>query len=131
MAYEPPKKPDTIRVVGICGSVRKGSYTRKALAVALRGAAETGAHTELLDLIEYKLLFAGVGEGAAGKLGLALLRSQVKAADGIILGTPGISWQLQRRAEKRSGPDGIRRVRRQDAGGWWVCRAEKWKLSTL
>src|SRR5580692_3789110 len=34
---------DGILVVGICGSLRPGSYTRMAVNVALRGAAEAGA----------------------------------------------------------------------------------------
>jgi NAD(P)H-dependent FMN reductase len=77
----------TIKVVGICGSLRRGSYTRMALAVTLRGAAETGAGTQLLDLAEYALIFAG-REGESEPESVAALRRQVKDADGIILGTP-------------------------------------------
>src|ERR1700729_1252942 len=77
----------TIKVVGICGSLRKGSYTRMALALALRGAAETGASTQLLDLTEYELMFAG-REGEAEPASVAALRLQVKEAEGIVLGTP-------------------------------------------
>jgi len=58
-----------------------------ALAVALRGAAETGASTQLLDLTEYELMFAG-REGEAEPESVAVLRRQVKEADGIVLGTP-------------------------------------------
>jgi len=76
-----------IQVVGICGSLRRGSYTRMALAVTLRGAAETGADTQLLDLTEYALMFAG-REGEAEPESVAVLRRQVKEADGIVLGTP-------------------------------------------
>jgi len=76
-----------IRVVGICGSLRKGSYTRMALKIALRGAAETGADTELVDLAEYALMFAG-GEGEAEPESVLTLRRRVKEADGVILGTP-------------------------------------------
>ena len=47
----------TIRVVGLSGSLRDGSYTRLAVQVALRGAAELGAETRLLDLRDYELMF--------------------------------------------------------------------------
>ncbi len=77
----------TVQVVGICGSLRKGSYTRLAVNIALRGAAETGAQTTLLDLAEYALMFAGRGDEAEWE-SLRTLRRQVKEADGIVLGTP-------------------------------------------
>jgi NAD(P)H-dependent FMN reductase len=77
----------TILVAGICGSLRKGSYTRMAVNVALRGAAEAGAQTQLVDLVEYGLGFAGIGDGSEPE-GVATMRKLVKAADGIILGTP-------------------------------------------
>lgn len=84
-----PAKPsdDTILVAGICGSLRKGSYTRMAVSVALRGAAEAGARTHLVDLVEFGLGFAGV-DGGPEPEGVAAMRSAVKEADGIILGTP-------------------------------------------
>ena len=84
---EPAEHSETIKVVGICGSLRRGSYTRMALAVALRGAAETGASTQLLDLAEHALIFAG-REGEAEPESVAALRRKVKEADGIVLGTP-------------------------------------------
>jgi len=76
-----------IAVVGICGSLRRGSYTRMAVNAALRGAAEVGAHTQLVDLVEYGLGFAG-REGETEPEGVLKLRRQVKEAEGIILGTP-------------------------------------------
>jgi NAD(P)H-dependent FMN reductase len=81
------EQSDTIVVAGICGSLRQGSYTRMALQVALRGAADAGARTQLLDLAEYSLVFAG-REGEPEPEGVLALRRQVKDADGIILGTP-------------------------------------------
>ncbi len=46
-----------IRVVGINGSLRDGSYTRLAVGLALQGAEEVGAQTQLIDLREYDLIF--------------------------------------------------------------------------
>jgi len=37
-------------IVGICGSLREGSYTRPAIQVALQGAEEVGAQTQLVYL---------------------------------------------------------------------------------
>ena len=41
-----------IRVVGINGSLRDGSYTCLAVKLALQGAEEVGAQTQLIDLRE-------------------------------------------------------------------------------
>ena len=78
-----------VRVVGINGSLREGSYTRLALKLALQGAQEVGARTQLLELRDYELVFCN------GKLGddeappdVLRLRQAVRDAQGIILGTP-------------------------------------------
>jgi multimeric flavodoxin WrbA len=42
-----------IVVAGICGSIRRGSYTRMAVQIALQGAQEAGAQTRLIDLKDY------------------------------------------------------------------------------
>ncbi|MFA9477896.1 NADPH-dependent FMN reductase [Phycisphaerales bacterium AB-hyl4] len=78
-----------VTVVAIVGSLRRGSHTRMALEVALQGAAEAGARTQLIDLRQYQLAFAD-GEAEEGQQpeGLRRLRRDVSQADGIILGTP-------------------------------------------
>ena len=78
-----------IRVVGISGSLRAGSYTRLAVQIALRGAAELGAETRLLDLRDYALMFCNgrVNEETCPP-DVLRLRSDLRAAQGIILGTP-------------------------------------------
>jgi len=82
-----------IKIVAICGSLRTASYTRMALNIALEGAKEAGAEVELLDLREYKLVFCGSNVDEAGQevdypADVFALRDHVKAAHGIILGTP-------------------------------------------
>ncbi|MEO2055251.1 MAG: NAD(P)H-dependent oxidoreductase [Nitrospira sp.] len=47
---------DGVLVVGICGSLRPGSYSHSALRIALKGAQEVGAATKLIDLREYQLI---------------------------------------------------------------------------
>jgi NAD(P)H-dependent FMN reductase len=82
------QKEYTIQVTGISGSLRAGSYTRRAVESALQGAAESGAETRLIDLNDYNLSFR-VGKDEAGDTsGVSRLREQIKQADGIILGTP-------------------------------------------
>ncbi|MCJ7558112.1 MAG: NAD(P)H-dependent oxidoreductase [Gammaproteobacteria bacterium] len=76
-------------VVGICGSLRKDSYTRMALKVALEGAQEFGVKTDLIDLRGYNLVFCdGNQDENAYPEDVHKLRSEVAAAQGIILGTP-------------------------------------------
>jgi NAD(P)H-dependent FMN reductase len=85
MADALPKEP-LVRIAGISGSRRPGSYTRMAVDAALHGAAEVNATTELIDLAEFELAFAGA-DGDKGPDFERLSRA-VKEADGIILGTP-------------------------------------------
>ncbi|MCB0231283.1 MAG: NAD(P)H-dependent oxidoreductase, partial [Anaerolineae bacterium] len=78
-----------LRVVAICGSLRPGSFTRKALTIALEGAREQGAETYLLDLADYDLpLCNGSKDAASYGPDVARLRQEIGAATGIILGTP-------------------------------------------
>ncbi len=78
-----------ILIVGIVGSLRQQSYTRMAVTIALRGAAEKGARVQLVDLRHYALPFCdGSGNEADEFPDVARLRAEVAAAQGIILGTP-------------------------------------------
>jgi len=82
------EKEPTIFVVGICGSLRIGSYTRRAVECALVGAAETGAQTQLIDLSEYQLVFRAGKDETGYPNDVFRLRQVVKDATGVILGTP-------------------------------------------
>lgn len=78
-----------LRIAGICGSLREGSYTRLALQVALQGAEEVGAQTRLIYLRDYDLTFCdGRRDGETYPQDVIRLRHEVQAAQGIILGTP-------------------------------------------
>jgi len=79
----------SIQVAGICGSLRKGSFAKMALQVALEGAKEAGAQTRLIDLSEYQLIFCDGKEDESGyPKDVFKLREDVKVAHGIILATP-------------------------------------------
>jgi FMN reductase len=75
-------------VVAICGSLRRGSYTRLALEIALQGAQEVGAQTRLIDLQDYQLVFCGKEDESAYPEDVFRLRREVRQAQVIILGTP-------------------------------------------
>jgi NAD(P)H-dependent FMN reductase len=79
---------DPIRIVGLCGSLRKGSYTQMSISIALQGAEEIGAQTHLIDLRAYNLVFCDGGNDSTYPEDVFRLRREIKQAQGIILGTP-------------------------------------------
>ncbi len=84
-----PTNTQRIQVVGICGSLRKDSYTRMALRVALQGAEETGVYAQLIDLRDYNLVFCdGSKDESSYPADVFRLRETVRQAQGIILATP-------------------------------------------
>ena len=83
------RSAEELLVVGICGSLRTGSYTRMALGIALQGAQEVGARTQLIDLREYQLNHCdGKEDESQYPEGVFRLRSEVAQAQGLILATP-------------------------------------------
>ena len=78
-----------VRVVGICGSLRLGSYTLRTVRAALAGAEELGVRTQLIQLSDYDLVFCdGNTNEEAYPEDVFRLRREVAAAHGVILGTP-------------------------------------------
>src|ERR1039457_6864603 len=79
-----------IRIAGVCGSLRQGSYTKMALTIALKAAAgASSCETHLIDLREFNLPFAdGSRDGANASADVRRLRERIKNADGVIIGTP-------------------------------------------
>lgn len=84
----PSASENPIRVAALCGSLRSGSCTRQALAVALEGARETGAEVELIDLNDYELVFCRGDDDQEVPDDVLRLRTTIKASHGLILGTP-------------------------------------------
>lgn len=78
-----------VYVVGLCGSLRQGSTTHAALAIALNGAETAGAVVELLDLNDYSLVFHGSTEDESKyPADVFKLKQKILQADGVLLGTP-------------------------------------------
>lgn len=82
------RNDDHVRIGGICGSLRDGSYTRLAVQLALEGARETGAEIELIDLRSYELIFCAGDENGEEPADVERLRATVRSCNGLILGTP-------------------------------------------
>jgi FMN reductase len=77
------------QIVGISGSIRPGSYTTMAVALALKGAEELKCETKLINLRDYELLFCDGKEGESKfPKDIFRLREEIRQAHGIILGTP-------------------------------------------
>ncbi|MGF1590066.1 MAG: NADPH-dependent FMN reductase [Pleurocapsa sp.] len=77
-----------VKVVGILGSLRADSYSAKALQEAIKRVQALGVEAEILDLREMKLPFCDGGSEYPDYPDVEILRSKVKAADGLILATP-------------------------------------------
>src|SRR5262245_22105975 len=91
-----PAKDESVevRVIGLAGSLRARSATRMAVQLVLRGAEEAGASVEVMDLAALDLPFLGrenVGDGART---VERFRARLRAADGIVLGSPEIHGSL-------------------------------------
>jgi len=79
---------DSIRVTGICGSLSVDGTTKKALAIALKGAAEYNAETTLLELRDFNLVFYGSIPQDEYPPDVLRLRQALQDSKGIILATP-------------------------------------------
>lgn len=78
-----------MKVIGLSGSIREGSHTRKAVEIALQGAKDAGLETELLDFRDYELpLCDAVYHDEHAPVAVKRLREKLREADGLILGTP-------------------------------------------
>jgi len=81
-------------VVGLAGSLRPGSATQMAVRCALLGAEKVGAKAQLLDLASYDLPFLGRDQEPAGRNAVERFLGDIRAADGIILGSPELHGSL-------------------------------------
>jgi len=79
---------ESIRITGVCGSLNADGATRKALAIALKGAAEYNAETSLLELRDFNLVFCGSVPQDEYPPDVFKLRQTIKNSQGIILATP-------------------------------------------
>jgi len=76
------------RVVAVSGSLRDGSYTKAALQYALDAAGTAGVETDLIDLTEVDLPLYDPDRATEDAGDAAELLARVRAADGVLLGSP-------------------------------------------
>jgi FMN reductase len=77
-----------VKIVGIAGSLRSGSYSQQALEIAAQRVKALGAEVEILDLRTMNLPFCDGGDEYSDYPDVARLSQTVKEADGLILATP-------------------------------------------
>jgi hypothetical protein len=111
-AVEKEQRP--YQVVGISGSIRPGSYTTLAVALALTGAEELQCETKLINLRDYQLLFCdGKEDEAQFPKDVFRLRSQLAK----LTQRGGLKRSLLRGLEIA----GVQRIRhRRDVNPLWT-----------
>ncbi len=77
-----------VKIVGIGGSLRPGSYTQLGLQVAAQRVAALGTEVEILDLRQMQLPFCTGAKEYPGYPDVQRLRDTVGNSDGLILATP-------------------------------------------
>ncbi len=77
-----------VKIVGIGGSLRAGSYSQLALTTAAGRMQTLGAEVEILDLRALDLPFCDGENDYHDKPDVENLRNAVRQADGFILATP-------------------------------------------
>ncbi|MCA2682464.1 MAG: NAD(P)H-dependent oxidoreductase [Microcystis sp. M038S2] len=77
-----------IKIVGINGSLRPGSYSAMALEVAISRVQGLGVETEIIDLRKLSLPFCNGGDDYSDYPDVAKMQQTVKSAAGLILATP-------------------------------------------
>jgi FMN reductase len=77
-----------LRIVGLGGSLRASSLSRAALAVALDGAADEGARTELLDLRQLELPMFNPEQEADAPAVVRTMLETCYEADGMLWSSP-------------------------------------------
>ncbi|MBE9095606.1 NADPH-dependent FMN reductase [Tychonema sp. LEGE 07203] len=77
-----------VKIVGIGGSLRAGSYSQLALKVAAGRVKTQGAEVEIFDLRSIDLPFCDGENDYPDYPDVEKLRNAVKQADGLILATP-------------------------------------------
>ena len=73
-----------VKIIGIAGSLREGSYSQQALKIAAQKVADLGAEVEIVDLRSLHLPFCDGGDDYSAYPGVAKLSQIVKNRSEII-----------------------------------------------
>ena len=82
----------TLKILGICGSLRAGSYNMSALHAA-QELAPAGMTIDIFDISEIPLYNEDVKAKGFPPV-VADLRARIKAADGLLLATPEYNYSV-------------------------------------
>ncbi len=82
-----------MRIVGISGSLRKGSYNAKLLKLILSALSEKGIDVEEISFADIPL-YNGDVEQAGIPSEVAAFKEKLKSADGIVIVSPEYNWSL-------------------------------------
>jgi chromate reductase len=82
-----------MRILGICGSLRNGAYSLSALQ-ACKEVAPPGFDFTVRRLLDIPMFNEDVYEADGYPPGVAILREEVAAADGIVISTPEYSHAI-------------------------------------
>jgi FMN reductase len=77
-----------VKIVGMAGSLREGSYSQLALRAAMQRVEALGAEVEMVDLRSLHLPFCDGGDAYPEHPDVAKLCQIFRSADGLILATP-------------------------------------------
>lgn len=77
-----------VKIIGLAGSLRPGSYSQKALKVAAERVEALGSEVEILDLRSLHLPFCDGSDEYPNYPDVEKLRQAVLQADAVILATP-------------------------------------------
>jgi FMN reductase len=77
-----------VKIVGMAGSLREGSYSQLLLNAAAKRVEALGAEVEIVDLRSLHLPFCDGGDAYPDYPDVAKLSQIFRSADGIILSTP-------------------------------------------
>lgn len=75
-----------MKITGICGSLREGSYTRKSLELVLEAAEKENVETEIIDLRNIEMPVFNPDNDRNDDL--EEVSEKLREADGIVLATP-------------------------------------------
>lgn len=84
-----------LKILGMCGSLRKGSYNRKLLQVAKKISADLGAEVSEIDLKELNLpIYDGDLEALGIPEPVQKLKAAIVQADLILLSSPEHNYSI-------------------------------------
>lgn len=82
-----------MKILGICGSLRKGSFSRMLLDQALSLSEQAGWETDRVDLGAIPLYNADI-DGDEKPAAVTQLKDKIQAADAVLIATPEYNYSI-------------------------------------